>query len=95
MDVGDENCRAIGRKTRCDLNGLQMQNFCLEGVVRRRVHCLKLKKFMSIPFTRTKRDQFAIMLNARATWTFKQPSLLPIRLFQIKLLQSPLFWLQN
>ena len=47
------------------------------------------------PFTRTKRDQFASMLNAMATRTFKQPSLLPILLFQIKLLQSPLFWLQN
>ena len=28
------------------------------------------------PFTRTKRDYFAIMLNARATGTFKQQSLL-------------------
>ena len=36
---GESHCRAIGRKTRSVLGGLQMQNLCLKGVVRRRVRC--------------------------------------------------------
>ena len=36
---GDCHCQAIGRKTCSKMSGLQMQNLCLEGIVRRPVQC--------------------------------------------------------